>query len=159
MLDTIPYTARVLVAVVTRTKDLGCVREERWYRVPVRRAPRNLAAEYLAFYQTAAFGAERWAVRYIAPVRQIDIVPRHTLLPDEADHPRAADRYYCFTLGPLWTLPSPVPSRRLRRITFISTTMGQLLRAHDVVDLWHPPDDAPAIGADVWASGVNQRER
>ncbi|MEM8534889.1 MAG: hypothetical protein AAGF95_28875 [Chloroflexota bacterium] len=157
MIDSIPYTARVLVAVVTRTKDLTCVREEHWYRVPVRRAPRNLAAEYLAFYQTAAFGAERWAVRYIAPILQIDIVPRQTLLPDEADHPRATERYYRFTLGPLWRLPTPVPSRRLRRITFISTSMGQLLRAHDVVDLWHPPDDVSAIEDAVWAAGVNQR--
>src|SRR5690606_37815876 len=108
--------ARALVCVVTRPRDLELAREQGWYRVPLRRAPRLLAAEYLAFYQTAAFGRERWAVRYLAPVRRITLATRRELLPDEAGHPRDAERYYRFELGPLEPLPLPVPARRLRRV-------------------------------------------
>src|SRR5689334_10699426 len=128
--------ARVLVAVITRPRDLLAVREQGWYRVPMAHAPRALHAEYLALYQTAAFGAERWAVRYFASVQSVSIATRAALLPDEPRHPRASERYYRFALGALQMLPFVVPSQRLRRITFISTTYGQLLRARDVADLW-----------------------
>jgi hypothetical protein len=156
-MNDIAIEARVLVAVVTRPRDLEKARDEGWYRVPLARAPRTLAAAYLAFYQTAAFGAERWAVRYIAAVRAVDIATRVALLPDEPGHPRAAERYYRFALGPLEALPAPVPSRRLRRVTFIPTTFGQLLRARDVVELWHPDEDARAAWEGLWGAGVNRR--
>jgi hypothetical protein len=147
----------VLVAVVTRPRDLERARTDGWYRVPVRHAPRGLAADYLAFYQTAAFGMERWAVRYVAPVEAVSVARRRELLPDEPRHPRADERYYRFVIGPLWALPAPVPSRRLRRITFIPTTFGQLLHAHDVADLWRA---APVdMHGGLWAAGVNQRRR
>src|SRR5690242_14123539 len=115
--DEIPLDARVLVVVVTRPRDMAKAREEGWYRIPLARAPRALAAECLAFYQTAAFGDERWAVRYLAAVRAVSLAQRATLLPEEAGHPRAQERYYRFALGPLRALPQPLPSRRLRRIT------------------------------------------
>jgi hypothetical protein len=151
--------ARVLVVVVTRPRDLLAVREYGWYRIPLARAPRALHAEYLAFYQTAAFGAERWAVRYIAAVRAVNIATRAALLPDEAQHPRAGERYYRFALGPLQMLPCALPSRRLRRITFIPTTAGQLLRVRDVAELWRPREDAVTGWEAVWGAGVNQMTR
>lgn len=155
-LDHIPPEARVLVAVVTRPSDLGRARDEGWYRVPLARAPRALAAEYLAFYQTAAFGAERWAVRYLAAVRAVGLATRAALLPDEPGHPRAAERYYRFALGPLWALPAPLPSRRLRRVAFIPTSFGQLLRARDVAELWRPDEDGGGWG-ELWGGGVGRR--
>lgn len=154
-LDGIPAAAPVLVCVVTRPADLERVRVEGWYRIPVGRARVPLAAGYLAFYQTAAFGAERWAVRYLAAVCAVDLACRRELIPDEPRHPRAALRYYRFSLGPLLRLPMSIPSRRLRRVTFIPTTFGQLLTANDIVDLWQPPA-APQWG-DVWGAGVNAR--
>ena len=156
-IDEIPLDARVLVAVVTRPCDLAKAREEGWYRIPLARAPRALAAEYLAFYQTAAFGDERWAVRYLAAVRAVGVARRAALLPEEAGHPRAAERYYRFALGPLRALPQPVPSRRLRRVTFIPTTFGQLLRARDVAELWRPREDGEQGWDDVWGAGVNRK--
>jgi hypothetical protein len=156
-LDDIPLDARVLVAVVTRPCDLAKARTEGWYRVPLARAPRALAAEYLAFYQTAAFGAERWTVRYLAAVRAVGLARRAELLPEEPQHPRAAERYYRFALEPLTALPTPLPSRRLRRITFIPTTFGQLLRARDVAELWRPREDAGAPWGELWGAGVNRR--
>ena len=155
-LEDIDADARVLIAVINRPRDLAAARDEGWYRVPLARAPRALHAEYLAFYQTGAFGAERWAVRYLAAVHAVGLALRAALLPEETGHPRAAQRYYRFALGPLLALPAPVPSRRLRRITFIPTTLGQLLRARDVVELWHPPEDAGGWDA-IWGAGVNRR--
>jgi hypothetical protein len=126
----------VLVAVITDPRDLQIARDEGWYRIPERHAPRRLAAEYLAFYQTRAFGDEKWSVRYMAPVRRYHLITRRELLPDQPDHPRADEQYYKLEIGPLEPLPHPIPSHRLRRITFIMTDLKSLLAAEEINDLW-----------------------
>ena len=146
--------AAVLVAVVTRVRDLAIAREEGWYRVPLASLPRRLAADYLAFYQTAAFGAERWAVRYYAPVRRYRLLTRRELLPTEPDHPRAGQPYYRVELGPLSALPLPVPAARLRRVTFIVTSFGRLRTASDVRELYEPDPPPPD---DLWGAGLAGR--
>ena len=128
---------RVLVAVMNDPRALEIARTQGWYRIPVRRAPPRVGADYVAFYQTAAFGPEeRWAVNYYAPIRRYRIVRRRDLLPDESDHPRADDEYFKIEIGLLEPLPHPIPSRRLRRITFIPTTLQRLLNAKEINDLW-----------------------
>jgi hypothetical protein len=127
----------VLVVVVRDPRDLAHAVEDGWYRIPLARAPSRIAVEYLAFYQTGAFPeGERCLVRWYAPVQDYRIVERRELLPDEQDHPRVADRYYRVGLGPATALPSPIPSSRLRRITFIPTTLTRLLAAQEINDLW-----------------------
>jgi hypothetical protein len=148
--------ARVLVAVVTRVRDLELARAEGWYRVPLARLPARFAADILAFYQTAAFGAERWAVRYYAPVLRYRVARRGELLPDEPGHPRAAEPYYRVEIGPLESLPLPIPAERLRRVSFISTTFGQLRRARDVCELFRPDEDS-APPDDLWGAGMAGR--
>ncbi len=148
--------ARVLVAVTPRPRDLELARAAGWYRVPLAKAPPRFAAEYLAFYQTGAFGAERWSVRYYAPVLRYRITTRRELLPDEPDHPRANMRYYRVDIGPLAALPLPVPAARLRRVVFIPTTFGQLRRARDVRELWRPDEDGWP-GDEVWGAGLAGR--
>lgn len=128
---------RVLVAVMNDPRALEIARTKGWYRIPVRRAPPRAGADYVAFYQTAAFGPEeRWKINYYAPIRRYRIVHRRDLLPEEANHPRADDEYYKLEIGPLESLPHPIPSRRLRRITFIPTTLKRLLSAEEINDLW-----------------------
>jgi very-short-patch-repair endonuclease len=127
---------RVLVAVVNSPRDFEIALHECWYRIPLKRAPRRVGADYLAFYQTKAFGDERWAVNYYAPTRHYRLVTRAELLPEETDHPRAAERYYKVEIGPLQRLPHSIPSKRLRRITFIPTTLERLLEAEEINDLW-----------------------
>ena len=127
---------RVLVAVMNDPRDLEIARDESWYRIPLKRAPRRVGADYLAFYQTKAFGDEKWAVNYYAPTRRYCLATRAELLPEEGDHPRATEPYYKVEIGPLQRLPRSIPSRRLRRITFISTTLEHLLRAEEINDLW-----------------------
>lgn len=144
----------VLIAVITRPRDLQIAREQGWYRIPVSRAPAQLAADYLAFYQTAAFGAERWSVRYYTPIYKYRIATRKELLPEEATHPRANEQYYCLEIGSIEALALPVPAARLRRVTFISTTFGQIRRARDVRELWHPDEEKSIPDDSVWGAGM-----
>ena len=132
-----PDDSPVLVVVVNDPTDLARARDDGWYRIPLDRAPRRIAADYLAFYQTGAFPPEeRWAVHWLAPVLEYRLATRRELIPEEPEHPRADQSYYKVTLGPLASLPHAVPSRRLRRITFIPTTLGRLLEAQEINDLW-----------------------
>jgi hypothetical protein len=146
--------ARVLVAIVRRPRDLELARTAGWYRVPLAHLPRRFAADLLAFYQTGAFGAERWSVRWYAPVLRYSLATRRELLPDEPNHPRANERYYRIELGPLAALPLPVPAAKLRRVVFIPTSFGQLRRAGDVRELWQ---DASDPGDDLWGAGLAGR--
>jgi len=150
----------VLVVVMNNPHDMELARAAGWYRIPVKRAPHRLGADYLAFYQTGAFGEdERWRVRYYAPVRRVRRLRRRDLLPDEPDHPRANDEYYKFELGPLARLPRPIPSRRLRRIAFIPTTLERLLSAQEINDLWLGHEVEERLWAEFKAQGLAVERR
>jgi len=138
---------RVLVALLNRVRDFELAREQGWYRIPVRRAPAQIGAEYIAFYHSAVFAQDRWSIRYYAAVRGYRLATRLDLLPDEPAHPRAAEKYYRLDLGPLHELPHPIPSRRLRRITFIPTTLTRLLAAREINDLWEGSPSAERLWA------------
>jgi len=140
---------RVLVAVVNNQRDLAIAREQGWYRIPVKRAPRRVGADYLAFYLTGAFPEEqRHRVSYYAPIRAYRLATRTALLPDEPDHPRAQDSYFKIEIGPLQQLACPIISRKLRRITFIPTTLARLLNASEIKDLW----DGESLQNELWAA-------
>jgi hypothetical protein len=124
-----PPTAMILVALVPNPRDLEIARLLGWYRIPLRSAPKVINVDYLAFYQTSAFGAEhRWRIETFAEVRGHELTTRAELLRDEPDHPHAREEYYKVQLGPLEFLPQPIIAGRWRRITFLYTT-GELLRA------------------------------
>ncbi len=144
----------VLVVVMNNQRDWQIVQTARWYRIPLQRAPKQVAAAYLAFYQTAAFPEERWIIRSYASVESYRLVTRRELLPDEPDHPRADELYYRVALGPLRALPHPIPSRKLRRITFIPTTLQRLLAARDVSELWPAPAAATKLWYALQAAGL-----
>ena len=127
---------RVLVAVVPSVADWERVCQEGWYRIPLRRTPRRIGAAYLAFYHPKCFDELRWAIHYYAPIRRYSVVPRRELLPEHVDHPRGDDLYYKLELGSLQRLPRPIPSLRLRRVTFIHTDLAALLQASEIGDLW-----------------------
>lgn len=131
---------QVLVVLVNNQADWQRVVEEHWYRIPLRTAPQPVAASYLAFYQTRVFGADAFRVRYYAPVLRYQRLTRRELLPQEANHPQASQQYYRIELGALEQLARPVPSRRLRRITFIPTTLRRLQEADEINDLWMADD-------------------
>ena len=126
---------RVLVVVVPRLRDWELVLNEHWYRIPVEHAPSRLSTNYLAFYHTRSSGVP-WTIGYYAAVTGYHLLKRRELLPGEANHPRAEHLYYKIELGPLQLLSIPIPSLKLRRITFIPTTLSRLLQAEEVSDLW-----------------------
>lgn len=127
----------MLVVVLNNALDYERAQIHRWYRVPMARAPSRIGAEYLAFYQTGAFAPdERWRINCYAPVRRFRVCARREIIPEEADHPRADSLYYVISLGPMIQLERPVVSRRLRRLTFLPTTLDRLLAASEINDLW-----------------------
>lgn len=128
-------TSLILVAVMTDPRDLEIARLLGWYRIPLRTAPKVVAVDYLAFYQTSAFGEGKNCIEYIAPVRGHELVTRAELLKDQPDHPRAREEYYKIQLGPLEHLPRSLQAVRWRRITFLYTTGEYLLTARAVDDL------------------------
>jgi hypothetical protein len=133
--DLIPADARVMVCMLNAPRDLEIARWDHWYRVPLKHAPDEYLPDLIAFYLTAAFGDERWAIYEYARVRGHEMVRRSDLFPDQPDHPRANDVYYKFQLGALQRLPRPIPSLKWRRITFIKTSGDRLLHALEIGDL------------------------
>ncbi|HET7009487.1 MAG TPA: hypothetical protein VFI11_01825 [Anaerolineales bacterium] len=128
----------VLVAVIKTPRDLEIARVLGWYRIPLASAPGTLRVDWVAFFQGAAFGPEKWSVRYVSHVRGYELTTRGQLLQDEGDHPRAAEPYYRMQLGPLVELPRPIPARSWRRFTFLYTTGERLRLARDVRQLTVP---------------------
>ncbi len=128
-------TSLVLVAVLNNPRDLEIARLLGWYRIPLRTAPKIVAVDYLAFYQTGAFGDEKWRIHYFAPVRGHELTTRAELLKTEPDHPRAKEEYYKIQLGSLESLPHPILAESWRRITFLYTTGEYLLRAATLNEL------------------------
>lgn len=132
----------VLVVVLNNAEDLMRAATAGWYRIPQRRAPRRIAADFLAFYQTGAFRQqpEAQTITFFAATRRYRLLTRRELLPDEADHPRANEYYYRIDLGPLQRLERPVMATTFRRLTFIHTTLERLLCAQDVKELFQADD-------------------
>lgn len=128
-------TSLILVAVMNNPHDLEIARVLGWYRIPLRSAPKVVAVDYLAFYQTGRFGEEKWRIQYIAEVRGYELTTRAELLREELDHPHAHQEYYKIELGPLERLQRPILADNWRRITFFYTLGEHLLKAETVRDL------------------------
>jgi hypothetical protein len=128
--------AIVLVAYLPSLRDLEIARLLGWYRIPLRRAPKVINVDYLAFYQALAFGpAHQWRIEMVAPVRGYELTTRIELLRDEPDHPHAQEEYYKIQIGSVERLPQAIPAGRWRRITFLYTTGELLMTARSINDL------------------------
>lgn len=137
----------VLVAILSKQTDFAIVQEQGWYRIPRDKAPRRWPPRWLAFYQTKVFGPAAFAVNYYGRVREIRLVGRRDLFPDEPPNSKSERTYYQVWLRSLDKLEKPIPSRRLRRIVFIPTTWHKLQTAAEINDLF---DDSP-LEDDLWA--------
>lgn len=134
-------TDLILVCLLKAPRDLEIARVLGWYRIPLRSAPKVIAVDYLAFYQTAAFGEERWRINYYAQVRGYELLTRAELLRDEVDHPSAQQEYFKIQLGPLQRLSQPILAEKWRRITFFYTTGEYFNKAKVIKDLLVPEDE------------------
>lgn len=131
----IPSESLILVAVMNNQRDFEIARLLGWYRIPLRSAPKIIAVDYLAFYQTASFGEERWRINYIAPVRGHELATRAELLREEQNHPHSQQEYFKISLGSLIKLPHPIHAEGWRRITFLYTTGEYFNQAQTINEL------------------------
>ena len=131
----------VLIAIMNNQRDLEIARTQRWYRIPVKSANRFIRdleqMQYLAFYQTMIFKRDAFAVNYYAEIERISTARRIELLPDEAGHQNTETLYYKLEISPLQCLSQSIPSKRLRRVTFITTTLAKFRAAQEINDLFH----------------------
>ncbi len=127
---------RVLVAILGSPRDFAFARDQGWYRIPQKRAPKGVHAEYLAFYFNRSFGNQKWAIHYYGKKLGHELVRRRDLIPDEPDHPRAGELYYKIQLDSLERLDRPIVSLRWRRISFIHTTWDRFTDAAEINDLF-----------------------
>ena len=126
----------VLVCVMPNARDLEIARILGWYRIPLRTAPKIVQVDYVAFYQTGAFGEDgRWMIEYCAPVRGHEFVRRIDLFRDQADHPHAHEEYFKISLGALIPLYTPIRANKWKRLTFLYTTGYRLTHAVTLNDL------------------------
>ena len=136
MTQTLPETALILVAILPNQHDFDIARLFGWYRIPLKTAPKVISVDYLAFYQTKAFGdAEKWQIAYVAEILGHELTRRADLLRDEQDHPRAHEEYFKIQIGPLQRLEQPLRASDWKRITFFYTTGEQFKTAATVSDL------------------------
>jgi hypothetical protein len=127
-------------------RDLEIARLLGWYRIPLKSAPKVVAVDWLAFYQTGAFGeGEKWQIRWVAPVLGHELATRAELLRDEPNHPRNKEEYFKLQIGALQPLARPVPAGKWRRITFLYTTGEYLLEAGSVGDLVVRSDERASL--------------
>lgn len=143
----VPKESLVLVGILPDPRDLEIARLLGWYRIPLKSAPKVVDVDYIAFYQTSAFGEEhRWKIEYFCPVRGHELVTRAELFRDEPDHPRAREEYFKISLGPIEQLVRPITAGDWKRVTFLytigelfnkATTINQLVvRSEERQVLW-----------------------
>lgn len=129
----------VLVAIMNNRQDMAIAHKQHWYRIPVVSVERRLKhfwpPEWIAWYQTKAFGEEAYSINYCAQILDIQKCYRFELFPDEAENENSQKQYYKLELTALEKLSSSIVSQRQRRITFIPTTLVKLQSAIEVKDL------------------------
>jgi hypothetical protein len=126
--------ALMLIGVMPTQKDYEIARLLGWYRIPMRMAPKIVDVDYLAFYQTAAFGTEhRWQIETFAEVKGHELTTRRELLRDEPNHPRANEEYYKIQIGTLQHRDFPIRTEKWKRITFLYTT-GRLFNQAEIIN-------------------------
>ena len=125
---------RVLVAAITRRKDLGLAREAHWYRIPLARMPLGVTAEYLAFFTVARVaGKERSGIYWYARLTGVELLRRRDLLPEESQ--RADELYYRLQLDGLQTCARPILNPEGRAFAFIHSTWDRFSQARRISDL------------------------
>ncbi len=135
----------VLVCILPSPRDLEIARLLGWYRIPLRRAPKVVAVDRLAFYQTGGFGSSGGKIEYTARVRGHELTTRGELLRDQPDHPRAGEEYFKIEIEGLERLPQPILAGKWRRLTFLCTTGEYLLRAERLHDLVVAADERAVL--------------
>jgi len=109
MTNKIDPTSLILVGILPSIRDLEITRLLGWYRIPLHFAPKVINVDFLAFFQTAAFGDEqRWKADFYAEIPGHKLIPRSELFKDEPKQPRAGEEYFKVQIGQLQSLQQPI---------------------------------------------------
>lgn len=135
----------ILVCLMPLPRDLEIARLLGWYRIPLRTAPKVVAVDRLAFYQSSSFGDSGGRIEFSADVRGHELTTRGELLRDEMDHPRAREEYYKIQIGGLEKLSQPITADKWKRLTFLYTTGEYLLKARTLNDLVVDSDERAVL--------------
>lgn len=146
----------VLVGVVKDRRDLGALLAQKWYRIPVKHAPKR-KFKYLAFYQPAGFGRRGKLIRYYARVLSQRTIRRKDLLPDEPKHPRADDYYFVFRVDNIKKLSWPIKNVAPRRISFGFTTLRRLLKSRNILELYDVAPTEEILWKALQRAGIEAR--
>lgn len=135
----------VLVCVIKNKNDLAILLRKRWYRIPVKYAPRK-QFEYIAFYQPAKLDEKGKRIECFAKVSKVQIKKRIRLLPDEAGHPNANDDYLKIEFRKIRRLSRPIINIVPRRVSFGFTSLNNLRSARNILELYDilPTEDMVA---------------
>jgi hypothetical protein len=150
MISSISSSSLILVAILKEPRDLEIARLLGWYRIPLRSAPKVIMVDYLAFYQTGAFGENRWRIQYVATVKGYELTTRAELLKEEEEHPHANHEYYKIQIGGLEELEKPILTDKWRRITFLYTTGEYFTKAETISDLVVHSEERSYLWKSLW---------
>lgn len=152
-------TDLVLVAITPNQRDLDIARLFGWYRIPLKTAPKVIAVDHLAFYQSNAFPAdERWQIHWLAPILGHELTTRADLFKEEPDHPKAHEEYFKLQLGALVELPRPIEAGKWKRVTFFYTTMRRIKEAATLNDLPVHDEERPVLWQSLRERALRQEE-
>ncbi|KRT66815.1 MAG: hypothetical protein XU11_C0004G0067 [Candidatus Dadabacteria bacterium CSP1-2] len=148
----------VLIALINNKEDFRIAHEERWYRIPVQSAPlivRDKKLKYIAFYQTKIFGENAFKIEWYGKVKNISVVKRKVLFPNLMDDPKAENEYYKIEFNKLIKLPSPIISRRHRRVLSITTTFKRFESAKELNDVFKESAIEEKLWEEMKSKGIN----
>lgn len=146
----------VLVCVLKQKRDLALLLNERWYRIPLRYAPKR-GFQYLAFYEPARFGKEGKQIRYYAKILERRTFLRRKILPAEASHPKASEPYVWFRLEKIQTLARPIKNTLPRRVSFGFTTLKLLLKSRTILQLYNVFSTEEIVGRALRRAGISAK--
>ena len=130
-----------LVALLNNRQDLSIALNKNWYRIPVntRIAPKTVKENkltYIAFYQSGSFGKDAFKIKWFAKVKNISVLKRRELLPEEQINPKSENDYYKIEFEKCEQLKKPIISKRHRRMLFVNTTYERLVSSLEFNDLF-----------------------
>lgn len=130
-----------LVALLNNRQDLSIALNKNWYRIPVKtritpQTVRENKLTYIAFYQSSAFGKDAFKIKWLAKVKNISVLKRRELLPEEQINPKSENDYYKIEFDKCEQLEKPVISKSHRRMLFVNTTYQRLIQSAEFNDLF-----------------------
>ena len=130
-----------LVALLNNRQDLSIALNKNWYRIPLktRITPQTVKENklnYIAFYQSSAFGKDAFKIKWFAEVKNISILNRKELFPEEQINPKSENDYYKVEFDKCQQLEKLIISKRHRRMLFVNTTYERLVKSEEFNDLF-----------------------